>query len=227
MYVKTVLTILMVFFLSCVWICLADGEDSTQNTAPFSDWSGTWNCGVNTLNLTQDGTLVSGLYEKPKDMIVLNIEGNVSEDGKTLSGNWSNSGKIEFVLSDDGKTFNGTYISEHMSDIAYNSDSTWNGTLSSEADPENPWSGSWDAGMNTFTNLSQEDNSVQGSYISPGGIPMVIEGTLSEDGKVLTGTYSDSGLFVFTLSEDGNIFNGTFGYGSDSTMRNWNGTRSL
>lgn len=221
----TYITMVMVLFLSCVFVCVAEEMDAGSDI--ISDWSGTWNCDVNTLNLTQDGNLVIGIYDKPEDMVVLKMEGNVSEDGKVFSGSWSDTGKIEFILSDDGKSFNGTYVSSGLNNVDYDSDNTWNGTLLDEADPEHPWSGSWDSGMNSITNLSQDDNAVYGSYVTPGDVLLTIDGLLSEDGKKLIGTYSDEGLFIFTLSEDGNSFNGTFGYGSEDSTRSWNGTRAL
>lgn len=60
--------------------------------------------------------------------------------------------------------------------------------------------------------------------------PGIIEGVLSDDGKVFTGTWKEEGKVRFILSDDGLSFNGTYGYGDTeiiegSDLYNWNATR--
>ena len=37
-----------------------------------------------------------------------------------------------------------------------------------------------------------------------------LEGTLSMDGKIITGNWTETGYYNFTMSNDGSFFNGTF-----------------
>lgn len=227
MFKLKVMAILAMLILICTGICMAE-ENSTEVSDVQAGWAGTWICGVNTLILNQNGDLVQGTYEKPEDNLNLTLEGNVTENGTVLSGTWLDSATFRFILSEDGKFFNGTYESKNkMANEGY-SDNFWNATLAlNETDSENPWTGSWDTGMNTFTNLTQEGNKVTGTYITPGSASLILEGTVSDDGSELSGSYTNSGLYVFTLSEDGKTFNGTWGYGSDDSSLQWNGTLSI
>ncbi len=82
--------------------------------------------------------------------------------------------------------------------------------------------------------LGVRNTTVTGSYPHDGG---KIDGLLSDDGKILTGTWSegptyqppnDAGDIVFTLSDDGRTFAGRYWYGQrkpDDPGAEWNGTR--
>ena len=86
-------------------------------------WTGTWESDQwGEMNLTQDGTTVTGVYEWDGGKIAGTVSGN------TLRGTWSeaptyaplnDAGDFEFTLSDDGKSFTGKW--------RYGSDGDWNG----------------------------------------------------------------------------------------------------
>jgi len=135
-----------------------------------------------------------------------------------------------FTLSDDGTYFNGTY-GYGMENTIEGYEDSWNGTLTTTADAENPWSGSWISELEAITTLNQNGNTVNGTYERPDNTEFsTLEGTISEDGKTLTGTWTDSGLFTLTLPDDGMYFNGTFGYNEMDSIEgfenNWNGVRA-
>ena len=61
--------------------------------------------------------------------------------------------------------------------------------------------------------LTVDDMNVTGAYLDPEtAVSNIIEGTISEDGKVLSGTWIQEGPFELTLSDDATYFNGTFGF---------------
>ncbi len=85
--------------------------------------------------------------------------------------------------------------------------------------------GSWTAGQYLMNITVNENGDVSATYypIDPKtGEPGVIEGTLSEDGTELTGTWTESGVFTFTLSDDETYFNGTYA-STDSNDREYSG----
>ncbi|PKL59616.1 MAG: hypothetical protein CVV33_06900, partial [Methanomicrobiales archaeon HGW-Methanomicrobiales-4] len=91
-------------------------------------WSGTWTTPKKTFELIQNGTYVFGTNEpllpEVKDEPGL-FEGTVSEDGKTITLNWLETGNFTFTLSDDGSFFNGTY---HVEPDPSRVSDSWNGT---------------------------------------------------------------------------------------------------
>ncbi len=204
--------------------CSAAETEENVTDATFG-WAGTWVDYSSTMVLTQDGLNVTGTYEDPAEGLVLSIEGVASEDGKILTGTWYEDGKLTFALSEDGTYYNGTFGYGDM-DTIEGLDDGWNGTLTTEADPENAWTGEWVSEIGSITFLEQNETAVTGTY----GMPVdtegsLIDGIVSEDGTILTGTWSQTGLFAFTLSDDGKYFNGTYGYGSKDTGadEDWNG----
>jgi hypothetical protein len=92
--------------------------------------------------------------------------------------------------------------------------------------------GTWDTSFGTLT-LSISGNMVTGNYTHDDGR---ITGTVSPDGRTLTGTWSeapsyqppnDAGDVIFTLSPDGKSFTGSWWYGTQSGGGSaWNGTRT-
>lgn len=78
---------------------------------PDNLWTGSWETPRKVYNLTQDGTIISGTNEPlpETDDEPGVFEGTVSEDGKTVSLEWIESGNFTFILSDDGMFWNGTY----------------------------------------------------------------------------------------------------------------------
>jgi len=96
-------------------------------TDPVNIWSGVWKSTRSERTITQDGTSVTGIYHRydgpeKEDGVV---EGTVSDDGKTLTINLTESGYFSFILSDDGQYFNGTYSWHEWG--SYKTDS-WNMT---------------------------------------------------------------------------------------------------
>ena len=194
-------------------------------------WAGTWVDNTGTLVLTENSLNVTGVYIDPQNAVSEAIEGMISEDGKVLSGTWSQAGSFRFSLSKDGTYFNGTYGYGENNTIEQGNDA-WNGTLTTKAEAENPWSGSWISAIGAVTTLNQDGKAINGTYEELHQTDFsVIEGNASEDGKTLSGTWTESGLFTLTMSDDRVYFNGTFGFGSKDTIEgidgNWNGTRAV
>ena len=78
---------------------------------PVERWNGTWKTNLTISTFIQNGTHVTGSYEP---LSGLNDEpglfdGNVSPDGKTLTGTWLESGNFSFHVSENGLFWNGTY----------------------------------------------------------------------------------------------------------------------
>jgi hypothetical protein len=74
----------------------------------------------------------------------------------------------------------------------------------------NGFAGTWKSSFGTMTITLSADNRVEASYDFDGGS---INGNVSADGKVLTGTYSENkakGIFRFTLAPDGRSFTGNW-----------------
>ena len=93
------------------------------------------------------------------------------------------------------------------------------------------WDGSWNSSLFTLNFTVKENGEVYSTYVAmdpKSGDPGVIEGTLTEEGKVLVGSWTESGTCSFTLSDDATIFNGTYA-SKDINGREyssgWNGTR--
>lgn len=81
--------------------------DLMQSMAPWLSLGGTWDTSSRVLHLHQDHRRIWGERETGV------LEGELSPDGQTLRGTWSNTdgqwGLLEFVLSDDGQTFEGRW----------------------------------------------------------------------------------------------------------------------
>lgn len=203
----------------------------------ISGWNGTWLSENFELTIVQtDDGRVTGTY-LPFDPMSGDpgvIDGSIGADGKNLSGVWTETGTCSFILSDDEQFFNGTYDSEDAN--GKKNEAGWNGTrISSEESDETGWTGRWISDVD-IVHLVQNGSVVTGTYepIHTAVIDLVepgtIEGTLSGDGKVFTGTWKESGGILFTLSDDSLFFNGTYRYGDTdlvggSDTYHWNATR--
>lgn len=96
---------------------------------PENLWTAGWITPRKTYTLVQNGSSLSG-EDHPvpggadEDGV---LEGTVSDDGRSVTLNWTETGELSFILSDDASVFNGTYTVEKSS-----SDETlyWNMTKS-------------------------------------------------------------------------------------------------
>jgi hypothetical protein len=95
------------------------------------------------------------------------------------------------------------------------------------------WNGTWHSAQYELIFVQTDDGKVSGTYLplSPEtGDPGVIEGTLDEDEKVLSGTWTEDGTCFFKLSEDGNAFNGTYESVNSQGQKyvaDWNASRIM
>lgn len=79
-------------------------------------------------------------------------------------------------------------------------------------DPTVGWAGTWTDNTGTLV-LTEDGINVTGIYIDPqNALYEKLEGTISEDKMVMTGSWSQTGSFSFVLSSNGTNFNGTYGY---------------
>lgn len=103
---------------------------------------------------------------------------------------------------------------------------TWKAGVQSSPAAEGTFGGNWKTEFGVLT-LKVDGVRVTGTYPMKEGR---LTGTLSEDGKTLTGTWvqSDSkGGYTFTLAKDGKDFTGRWWYrGRENDFRAWNGKRS-
>jgi len=182
----------------------------TQNS-----WNGSWTSEDFTLLILQNGSSIAGSYT-PDNITARDpglLKGSLSEDGRTFSGIWSESGTFSFILADDGKSFSGagTVNQEGIAEepFTYTINGTREGAI---ADAENTWTGTWKTGSKTYS-LTQNGTALSGSYIPfdpETDEPGLMDGVVSDDGRIMKGTWVESGTFHFVLSDDGLAFNGTY-----------------
>ncbi|HWQ67247.1 MAG TPA: hypothetical protein VN372_10290 [Methanospirillum sp.] len=206
---------------------IPDAKSQAENV-----WNGSWSTEYYIVSILQNGSEIEGRYE-PKDIKSMDpgrLAGMVSKDGTIFSGIWTESGPLSVSISDDGMSFTGNggvRIDGGMNESgAYTTNTTRIGTV---LDPENIWSGTW-KGARTENVWIQEGTTITGSYHPLPGIadePGLFEGTVSDDGKMATGTWKEFGNFSFTLSRDGTFFNGTYDVALNASAGSdfWNGTK--
>jgi len=142
---------------------------------------------------------------------------------------WSNDilreGKYDFILSPDGQSFQGTW--SHKTDPPHTWMETWTGGLVSTSDTITlhldatwPDESTWlDVDGNTI-NIKIENGNVTGIYT--GRANGTLDGTLSADGKFVSGHWNDnnnSGRYSFKLSHDGQSFSGRYCLGEDDPLK--------
>jgi predicted nucleic acid-binding Zn ribbon protein len=192
-------------------------------------FEGQWKTDFGTLTLSVDGARVTGTYTHDSGR----IEGILSDNGKTLTGTWSeapsytapaDSGRVVLTLAPDGNSFTGSYW--------YGQDKrggSWNGARINRMS-QSLWQGKWQTNWGVMT-ITVSGDRATGTYVHDSG---KISGTISKDGKTLEGTWSeapsynapsDAGRAVLTLSADGNSFSGTYWYGKDGAGGSWSGKR--
>ena len=213
-----ILLIASLFILVLAGAAAAE-EAVPEQSVPDTPWSGIWQTNLFTMKLSQNGDAVSGTYTtlNPNVSVTGSLNGTVSEEGTVLSGSWLDLGVFHFTMSDDHSSFSGTggYVEEPDTYFGDNTDN---------------WTGTWNS-VEYSVVFVQDGDTVTGSIIYTGpesGETAALMGTLSEDGKELSGSFTESGRFTYNLGEGGTFFNGTSTFGSDTTVRPfdfWNGTR--
>jgi len=193
---KNTVIILCAFFIYFI----SSGVVSQENT-----FNGKWYTNVGLMTIKVEGSYTSGTFGTDGG----NFNGIVSDDGQNLHGNWFvspsigpgfNAGRFTMKLSDDGNSFIGR---------------TWHGNNEDERnliarrvlETSDNFSGMWDTDLGILV-MTVQNNHVSGNYEKKNG---KIDGTLSQDGKTVEGTWSqapsykapkDSGKFVFSISDD-------------------------
>ncbi len=196
-------------------ICTASAVNGTD-IGEKSDyiWNGTWSTPDYTMYIVQNQSGIGGEYV-PKDLDLLDpgrFEGNLSEDGRTFTGIWIETGSNTYTLSDDKMSFtiNGyADIRGPMTKLAYY---TSNATRIGEImDSANPWNGNWVSQKKSY-NLTQN-----GKFLTGINTPLTnvndengtLSGVVSDDGTVYTGTWNEIGGLTMVMSENGTSFNAT------------------
>jgi hypothetical protein len=189
---------------------------------------GTWFTNWGRLEITQNGTNVTGVYGTERHTLT----GTIS--GKIFSGTYSengDTGPFKFVLSSDGKKFEGTFD---------NGGGDWNGFRDSEPhrlylrilDMPSNWSGTWETDWGTLV-IRQNGTTVTGTYDYYENCE--ISGTVQNN--KLMGTYIEkkgsdeekTGLFEFYMLQGGNSFKGWWGDDQNATAEwnTWDGSKTV
>lgn len=109
----------------------ASGDiDQMQANASAPNFGGVWATNHQVLTLHQQGRRVWGERDRGT------VEGELSADGRTLRGTWTNGndwGTLEFVMGHDGRAFSGRWGYSAVDNLG---GGTWNGTRRSYLSPE-------------------------------------------------------------------------------------------
>jgi len=205
-------------FLAFSMLCMSFGaaKDMTDvETASVYVWNGTWSSPNYTLYITQDGSGITGAYV-PMDLLEYDsgyLEGNLSSDGKTYSGIWIESGVNTNTLSSDLMSFSISGYTNPQGPMTEPHHYTSNATRVGEiVDPDNPWTGDYVSEWKRYT-IAQDGNAITGTNEPLPDIDDnagVVEGTVSEDGMVFTGTWIEKGRYTYVMADDGMSINATF-----------------
>lgn len=180
-------------------------------STPFSEVDGTW------------GSVTTALFP------VTRIEFEVVRDGKITVAGYDHASKKQFYRTFDGKKGYVVTIGASASSAPENTGQT------SPAAPEaKGFAGKWESTWGTIE-FHIENGEMKGTFTHKGGR---LTGKLSNDGRTLTGTWSqtpshkppkDAGPFEFALSADGKSFTGKWWYGyrppDGSGGGEWKGNR--
>jgi hypothetical protein len=221
----------MMIFVVLLVSGVTANEVSDQGISSDTWWNGSWMSDYFTLLILQNGSSIAGSYE-PFDITVYDpglLKGSLSEDNTVFSGVWTETGKISLILADDEMSFSGTGTviqTDGQKPFTYTKTGT---RIGEDYQKEIPWNGSWKTESNTYS-LMQNGSVVSGTYIPlslDADEPGFIEGTVTEDGKELKGTWVESGNFSFKISDNKQFFNGTYGieHPEQAITDFWNGTK--
>jgi hypothetical protein len=171
-----------------------------------ANFGGNWYTNTGTVNLTQNGTTVTGTYTRSTDNTNGSVSGTVS--GNTLTATWSgggNTGSFTWNAPDNSAgTFSGIWSGD-----------TSCGAKSGNVFPngcafQGTWTAYMDANSGCNMNLTQNGTSVTGTYC--GG---TLTGTISYPGnggsQKLSGTTGDGKTTAFYLQDNSaTLFAGDF-----------------
>lgn len=196
-------------------LCIVSAENTTaNNNTSVSAWNGTWSNPDYTMYFLQNQSGISGEYV-PTDLTLLDpgrLEGNVTDDGKTFSGIWIETGTNTYTLSDDKMSFTISGFADPYGSMNKPAGYSYNASRIGEIiDSKNPWTGNWMTDKKSY-HLTQN-----GTHLSGVNEPLTnvndevgnLSGTISENGSVYTGNWTEKGKFTFDLVEDGSLFNAT------------------
>jgi hypothetical protein len=210
--------IIVLSILFSAFGAVAESNDSTSsaNEAP---WTGVWHSAMYNMTLTQDGNDVSGLYalldSSGNDTGLIN--GTTSDNASVLAGTWNESGDIILTPSDDYTTLDALW--------AYRSEVE----PFTKSDGESTLAGTWNS-QNMTLSLQTDGSVVSGTYHSlrdDSNARGYLNGTTSQDSKIITGTFVEGGYITYIISDDGSFFNGTYTYGQNVAKEDdtWNAIR--
>jgi len=206
-------TLLVMCSLCAMCIVSAENDANEEITSEFA-WNGTWTNPDYTMYITQNESGIVGAYV-PYNLDELDpgrLEGNLTEDGKTFSGIWIETGSSNYTLSDDKMSFEIVGYSDPQasmtSPVIYFSNATRVGEI---FDFDNPWTGDW------VTNWKNYHITQNGTQMSGNGEPLAnvtdemgtFSGIVSDDGIRYNGTWIEQGRFTFTLADDGSSYDAT------------------
>lgn len=215
--------ILKYFALLTIFIPMFAGigsaeQDNDELCTAENVWNGTWECPIHLFLIEQNSSVITGRYDsKNSDMYDTGVlEGTLSGDGMTYSGKWTELGSFNYTFSDDNMSYTGTAMTspQHIRRVDYIhpgnvTDATRVGEIT---DPDNLWTGDWTSARKTHHYI-QNGSVVSGTnqvLPSVNDQPGILNGTVSEDGRMITGTWIETGYINYTVSDNGSYFNGTF-----------------
>lgn len=202
-----IIGIVLAFSMLCMGFAAAEEANETETVSEFI-WNGTWSSPKYTLYISQDESEITGAYV-PMDLFEYDagyLEGNLSPDGKTYSGIWTESGTSTNTLSSDLMSFTisgNTDPQGPMTEpVHYTSNVTRVGEI---VDPENPWTGNYISEWKKY-NITQDGTVIIGINEPLPDVDDnsgVLNGMVSEDGMTFTGTWIEKGGFTFVMADDG------------------------
>jgi hypothetical protein len=225
-----------------VALCLTAGFSTLAQTKPPAGgqppkevevitpdtWRGLWDSDWGMLRVEVKGRKAAGSFDRRSGL----VEGEISADGRQLSGIWCQApsyvpgrdgGVFLFILTPNGRSFEGfVWLGGAKGGAArefmgLRPDSTFRSGQGPKVEPkEKPgFAGKWDTDWGAMI-LEANGPSVKGIFSQGDGR---IEGTVSGDSRQLAGTWlkaptytvgKDGGSFIFVLSPSGRSIRGTY-----------------